>query len=188
MVRTALSRWRHCIVPSVNADHRRVELVAPRGEGEELVARLFHRRRLVPALALGLERLVGADDIGGAVGLADAQRLGLGKGQRDLARRLAGRGQRRLDQPLVDPRRQRLDRHAGVPEDADPRRAGRCEDDARHTRSDRGFRRARSSRSATIAAAVSSIERRVTSMIGQPWRAQSFRASAISAAMAALST
>ena len=30
-------------------------------------------------------------------------------------------------------------------------------------------------RSAMIAAAVSSIERRVTSMIGQPWRAQSLR-------------
>ena len=39
-----------------------------------------------------------------------------------------------------------------------------------------------------IAAAVSSIERRVTSMIGQPWRAQSWRAQAISSAIAALST
>ncbi len=95
---------------AVNADHRRVELVAPRGEAKELVTRLFHRRRLVPALAPGLERLVGADDMGGAVGLADAQRLGLGERQRDLAGRLAGRGQRRLDQPLVDPRRQRLER------------------------------------------------------------------------------
>ena len=39
-----------------------------------------------------------------------------------------------------------------------------------------------------IAAAVSSIERRVTSMIGQPWRAQSARVWAISAAIACASS
>ena len=39
-----------------------------------------------------------------------------------------------------------------------------------------------------IAAAVSSIERRVTSMIGQAWRAQSFRLQAISSVTRSLST
>ena len=96
------------------------------------------------------------------------------------------------DRPLIDIRRNDFHRDTGRLQDSAPHPAAR----RKHQRfgaepqppAQETTWRLRSAKSFITAAAVSSIERRVTSITGQPWRAQSFRAAAISPATAALST
>ncbi len=99
----------------------------------------------------------------------------------------------RLDRALVDVGRPDLDRNAGGLEQCAARRALGGEHQRLRGEPERHVtpvtcRRRRSASSVSTAAAVSSIERRVTSMIGQLCRAQSLRAKAISSATAWRST
>src|SRR5262249_40511598 len=84
----------------------------------------------------------------------------------------------RLDLPLVDIGRRDFHRNAGPQQKIAPDFASRCEQEGLATRpklhQETGWRR-RSARSFMTAAAVSSIERRVTSMAGQLCFAQSCR-------------
>ncbi len=126
---------------------------------EELVARLLHVRGLRHPLARKLEHLVGADHEVRAV-LADARGFRHGEGERQILRACAGIEQRLFGRTLVERRRHHDELEPGILKQR-PAGAARGSEDQAHA----GFRAARS---ATTAAAVSSIERRVTSMTGQP--------------------
>ena len=84
---------------------------------------------------------------------------------------------------LVERRRHRLERHAGRFQHAPPGRALRGEEQPHSAACS-----SRSVHNLTIASAVSSIERRVTSITGQPLSANMRRANASSALTASMST
>src|SRR6185437_12553661 len=157
--------------------HQLVSLAAQRGE---LRARLAAIARLVEPDAGALEHLVGADNQ--CIGMArrNAQRLHLGQ-RRRTGDGISARGaEGALHLVLIDAGgiAQHLDPGAG--EDGGPRRARRCQHDPPAAETGHvswPWRRASSLR---MAAAVSSIERRVTSITGQWWSAKSRRACATS--------
>lgn len=159
-----------------------MEKVAAATERLQLIERLVTRLRLIERLAVAIfQRLVAADDQG-ADGLQHAQRLHL---RQRLGDDMGGEAvilQLRLARILVDHSRHGIEGDAGRLQHAAARSAHRCEEKLHSVPS------IRSLHNLTIANAVSSIERRVTSITGQPLSAKRRRAKASSAATASAST
>ena len=176
----------------------RDEFVPAAAKPAQLRARVGHIRRLVEPLPRADEQLVGADDI--SAGVPRAHPAGLENGERARRRRLVPvlRPHGALDLVLVHLRR--LDRE-GEPRRAQQRRPRFGRGSQHQPRFPRPFTGRRASvpphaarpwkqrlRSWRIAAAVSSIERRLTSMTGQDALAKSRRASRTSSSTRSGST
>ncbi len=152
----------------------------------ELRARAVAAGRLGEALLAERQRLVGAEHQAGGQPHGDGARFFARQQCRDFAR-VAGRSAG-LDAALVDVGRLRLDRNAGIRQHQAPHLALGSEHQRLRGKPERhrhpaGARR-RSVRRLSTAAAVSSIERRVTSIDGQLCLAHSLRDSATSSATA----
>ena len=138
---------------------------------------------LVEERAIEIKRLIGADHQIAGPGAGDLDGLQFGKGVGDLARTMALRQQPGLHGALVHPGDLGFERHACGAEDRRAGRTLRCQND--HPRISTAPRPP--DKRLMIAAAVSSTERRVTSMTGQPWRSNSRRAAMISSRTASWS-
>src|SRR6185437_1784044 len=138
----------------------------------ELRACLLEARRLVQPCRGAFEHLVGAEDERAGMPRCHRARLRFRQRERAILGGGAGGTLRRLDAPFID--RGGIDHRpnaAGVQQPR-PRGAGRGEHESAHASSVPSFR----ARSFKIAAAVSSIERRLTSITGQLWSVKSRRA------------
>ena len=178
-------------VPAVSYTH----LVSPAGKGGDLAFRCRKIGGLVKGDIVANQRLVGGEHEAVGTIARDRKRLGAGKRRGHLIRRDTAIDQRFFDRTFVDLRFHYLDRDAGSQEHVSPGRAAGGEDQRRVGEPEIGrgdhvamnFMRWSRSRS-RIEAAVSSIERRVTSITGQPLRAQRRRDCVTSSATASGST
>ncbi len=135
----------------------------------ELLARRRDRRGLGEAAVAERERLIGAEHQHAGTAARDRECFLAGKQLRDFLGR--GAGMRRLHYALIDIGRIDLDRNAGRFQERAAHLALRGEHERRTAPQVHGptaATRRRSCRSEATAAAVSSIERRVTSIDGQP--------------------
>src|SRR5690606_17905923 len=119
-------------------------------------------------------------------GAVDRQRLGFSQRQRNFTR--PGVAELGLERALVDRRRAHLELDSGRAEHGPPRSALGCEYDHIGWVPVSAGRCCRSVQSLITAAAVSSIERRVTSITGQPLSANNRLAKATSCSTRSSST
>ncbi len=141
-----------------------MQLVRPPPQALQPLARLFEAFGLVDQLAVQIQRLVGPDDQG-AFG-PHPHGLQLGQGVRDVAGTQAFADQGRLGGGFVHTRRPGREGHAGALQQGAPRGAGGGQDHLGHVMISATCPWRALIRLIT-AAAVSSTERRVTSMTGQ---------------------
>ncbi len=146
-------------------------------------ARLADIGRFADDGAVESQDLVGAEHQRAGMRRRDPQRLQLGQGFRHaLERRLFG-NERILDRVLVDPGGHDLERHLRLPEQLGADGAAGSQDEARH-----GLAVLALGEGFIAAAAVSSTERRETSITGQFWLSNSLRVAVISPRTASRST
>ena len=170
--------------------HRARQLVGAPAQCPKVGARLLGRQRLGEQPALARQHLVGADHQRAGASVGHPRGLQLGKRRRHLGAVSSRRGHAGEQRRLIDHGWLDDEGDACVAQDAAP-----C--GARRSKHERGvgiprFPRAhavdRSTCRLRMAAAVSSIALRVTSMTGQPRRSNSLRAAASSVRTAAAST
>ena len=181
----------HLVVPR-DAD-RRMEFMRPPGQRGELRGGARSVGGLGKQFFAQRQRLVGAEDEAARLLRGDPKRLLAGEFARDCRPAGARRAQRRLEGALVDHGVAGLERNARRPKQRAARGALRGEEKRRPAAPERAhvaemnFSLCSLCRS-MIAAAVSSIDRRVTSIVGQPRSANSLRDCATSSATARWST
>src|SRR5213082_3079047 len=147
-------------------------------QSRELATRLGAVGRLGKATLAQRQGLVGAQHQAARTASGDGARLLACKHRGEFARVLLRAAL--LDRPLVDVSGLDRDGNSGIAQDRMPARALRRE----HQRFAGEPKRRRSARKLMTAAAVSSIERRVTSMLDQLCRAHSLRENGTSSATA----
>ncbi len=130
----------------------------------------------VEPLAVEVEHLIGADDESAAMPCGNTLRLGFRQGFRDFIRLQPGCATGMLDLILIDLRWMLSNADAGCGQHLRARRAAGCKHDGGRASdqaelSATGAPAMRRCSIRRISAAVSSIDRRVTSITGQPIRA-----------------
>src|SRR5260221_9327746 len=177
-------------VARANGADRRDELMTLAAQAKELRARRRAIPRLVEPIPFADQQLVGADDEIAGMAAGDAHRLRLGEGIGTVGGGAPLGLEGGLDLALVDGGELDAEGEAGVAHQLGPHRAGRGEDQRQGPVRGRGAHSSvpcRRASSLRIDAAVSSIERRDTSITGQWFCAKRRRACCTSLRTASIS-